>query len=132
MGVPYYREAPEISMTNELQIGQLLDERFYIKDLINRSGMASIFRATDLQTNQDVAIKVPFMQFESDPGFFNRFEREETIGKMLNHPFILHVLPVEEKSRPYIVMELLQGQNAAPGHEKHWTPSGRGCIADCD
>jgi serine/threonine-protein kinase len=50
------------------------------------------------------------MRFESDPAFFSRFQREEEIGKTLNHPSILHVLPVEEKHRPYIAMELLEGQ----------------------
>jgi serine/threonine-protein kinase len=50
------------------------------------------------------------MQFESDPGFFTRFQREEAIGKTLDHPYILRILPVEEKSRPYIVMEYLEGQ----------------------
>jgi serine/threonine-protein kinase len=72
--------------------------------------MASIFKAMDLQTGKAVAVKVPFMQFESDPGFFARFEREEAIGKALNHPYILHIIPVEEKSRPYIAMELLEGE----------------------
>jgi hypothetical protein len=36
-----------------------------------KSGMASIFKAIDLKTNGVVALKVPFMQFESDPGFFS-------------------------------------------------------------
>ncbi len=30
--------------------------------------MATIFKATDLNTNQTVAVKVPLMQYESDPG----------------------------------------------------------------
>jgi serine/threonine-protein kinase len=73
--------------------------------------MASIFKARDLKTDRLVALKVPFMQFESDPGFYSRFEREEAIGKALNHPYILHIVPIEEpKSRPYIAMELLEGE----------------------
>src|SRR5262249_18307575 len=83
--------------------------RFHITDVISRSGMASIFKATDLQTGKTVALKVPFMQFESDPGFFARFQREEEIGKLLNHPYILHIIPMEQKSRPYIAMEYLEG-----------------------
>jgi serine/threonine-protein kinase len=54
------------------------------------------------------------MQFESDPGFYSRFEREEKIGQTLHHPYILRVEPVETpKSRPYIVMEFLEGQTLA-------------------
>ena len=51
------------------------------------------------------------MQFESDPGFFSRFKREEQIGKTLNHPYILRFEDTpENQSRPYIVMEYLEGQ----------------------
>ena len=98
-------------MGNELEPGQLLDERYQVTDLIAKSGMASIFKATDLQTQRTVALKVPFMQFESDPGFFSRFKREEQIGKTLNHPYILRFENApENQSRPYIVMEFLEGQ----------------------
>jgi eukaryotic-like serine/threonine-protein kinase len=110
MGVPYYREVKEVSKSYEIQIGQVLDERFQITEVINRSGMATIFKAIDLNTGQTVAVKVPLMQYESDPGFFDRFEREELIGQTLNHPGILHVATIENKSRPYIVMEYLVGQ----------------------
>ena len=108
-GQPIYQER-ELPMSNEIEVGQVLDNRFRITDLISRSGMASIFKAQDLQSGEPVAIKIPFMQFESDPAFFSRFQREESIGKTLRHPFILRIVPVEEKSRPYIVMEFLQGQ----------------------
>ncbi len=51
------------------------------------------------------------MEFESDPGFYSRFQREEEIGLRLNHPYILKFIPVEEehRSRPYIVTEYLRG-----------------------
>jgi serine/threonine-protein kinase len=111
-GAAYYVKSDAPAATNELQPGQLLDDRFEITDLINRSGMASIFKANDRETGQTVAIKVPFMQFESDMATSSRFEREEEIGKMLNHPYILKMYPIdpEKKSRPYIVMDYLQGQ----------------------
>ena len=111
-GAPYYVKAAAPVVSNEIQPGQTLDNRFEITDLINRSGMASIFKANDLKTGLTVALKVPLMQFESDPAAFSRFEREEEIGNTLTHPYILRIfaVPPEEKSRPYIVMEYLQGQ----------------------
>ncbi len=109
MGVPYYRDVPESKKSYEIEPGHVLDERFQISEVINRSGMATIFKGVDLNTGQTVAIKVPLMQFESDPGFFDRFEREELIGKTLDHAGILHVTSVENKSRPYMVMEYLEG-----------------------
>ena len=106
---PYHLKGNETAMGHEVQVGQVLDGRFDITALIGRSGMASIFKATDQQTQQTVAVKVPLMQYESDPGFYSRFEREEEIGRQLDHPYILHIIPVEKKSRPYIAMEYLDG-----------------------
>jgi serine/threonine-protein kinase len=92
------------------QPGQLLDGRFAITDVLSRSGMATIYRAEDRQSgNKLVAVKVPHLEFESDPNFFSRFQREEKIGLELDHPLVLKFIPVEDKSRPYIVTEYLKG-----------------------
>ena len=109
-GLPMYQKV-DSSMGTEPEIGQLLDERYQITDLISRSGMASIYKANDIKDNRTVALKVPFMQYESDPGFYSRFKREQQIGTALNHPYILRVEPDEgNRSRPYLVMEFLEGQ----------------------
>jgi serine/threonine-protein kinase len=113
-GKEIYEKPKDDTMGTDLEAGQLLDGRFELTDLVSRSGMASIFKAIDKQTGQTVALKVPFMQFESDPGFYSRFEREEKIGLSLNHPYILRVEQIDTpKSRPYIVMEFLEGQTLA-------------------
>ena len=119
--VAYYRgrvaylapeAVPTTPVAQELAPGMLLDERFQITDVINRSAMSSVFKANDLKTGRPVALKVPLPALEGDPAAFARFEREEEIGRRLNHPNVLHILPVDdrEKSRPYLVMELLDGQ----------------------
>ncbi|MGH9676350.1 MAG: protein kinase domain-containing protein, partial [Candidatus Acidiferrum sp.] len=54
-------------------------------------------------------IKVPYMQFERDVVFHNRFEREEAVGKRLSHPKIIRVLTPQRKSRMYIAMEYVEG-----------------------
>ena len=68
-GLPIYREVSQ-PMSHEVEVGQTLDGRFQITELISRSGMASIFKGIDTQTGETVALKVPFMQFESDPAFY--------------------------------------------------------------
>jgi serine/threonine-protein kinase len=110
-GAAIYSEEPRAAMTSEPQVGQVLDARFEITGLIARSGMASIFKAVDLENGDPVALKVPFMHLESDPAFYSRFEREEEIGKSLDHPGILKIIPTStKKSRPYFAMELLEGR----------------------
>jgi len=92
----------------EVNVGEKLDQ-YELIELIARSGMASIFKARDTLDDATVAIKVPYMQFESDVVFFNRFEREEEVGKRLNHPSIIKVLSPRRKSRMYIAMEYVEG-----------------------
>jgi serine/threonine protein phosphatase PrpC/predicted Ser/Thr protein kinase len=100
-----------ITMTNEVKPGEILDGRFEIESVVSRSGMASIYKAKDLQTENTVAVKIPYMQLESDPASFARFQREAEIGELLNHPNILRFIKVPNKSRPYIVTEYLEGKS---------------------
>jgi serine/threonine protein kinase len=100
-------------MIKELQSTQVLDDRFQIVEVISRSGMACLYKATDLRTGQTVAVKIP-LECETDAASFSRFQREQEIGCTLDHPYILKFVPVEEpKSRPYIVTEYLYGQTLA-------------------
>jgi serine/threonine-protein kinase len=109
--VAYYAPVSKPA-SDEPQVGQVFDERFEIIDIISRSGMSSVYKATDLKTGKLVALKVPHLKLESDPAFFSRFEREEEIGRQLDHPGIIKIIPVDPdaRSRPYLVMEYLQGQ----------------------
>jgi serine/threonine protein kinase len=92
-----------------LHAGDTLDH-YRIESLVARSGMASIFKATDLNTGRQVAIKVPHPEMESDPVFFDRFRREEEIGAKLDHPGVMKVFKDEKRSRIYMVMEWVDGR----------------------
>jgi serine/threonine protein phosphatase PrpC len=111
-GPAYYWKESDGHMGEELETGQTLDARYRITEIISKSGMATIYKAADLTDEKTVALKVPFLRFESDPGFFSRFEREQKIGHTLSHRYVLHLLdtPDQSKSRPYMVMEYLEGQ----------------------
>src|SRR5271169_1406461 len=94
----------------EVSVGENLDQ-YKLTEVIARSGMASIFKAVDQISGQTVAIKVPYMQFESDVVFYGRFQREEEVGRRLDHPGIVKVLAPRKKSRMYIAMEYIEGES---------------------
>src|ERR1700758_986269 len=77
---------------------------------VARSGMASIFRATDVRDNRVVALKIPHPDMEADPILFDRFQRESGIGEKLNHPGVMRVFGGEKRSRVYMVMEWCDGR----------------------
>ena len=92
-----------------LHPGDQLDH-YRIEGVTARSGMASIFRGTDLRTGRPVAIKVPHPEMESDPVFFERFHREEEIGKAMDHPGVMKVIAEDGRSQVYMVMEWVEGR----------------------
>jgi serine/threonine protein kinase len=94
---------------SSLHPGDQLDH-YRIDGVAARSGMASIFRATDLRSGRSVAIKVPHPEMEADPILFDRFQREEEIGKKLDHPGVVKVLDDEERSQRYMVLEWVDGR----------------------
>jgi eukaryotic-like serine/threonine-protein kinase len=92
-----------------LHPGDFLNQ-YRIESLVARSGMASIYKATDMQTNQPVAIKVPHPEMEGDPVFFERFQREAEIGQMLDHPGVMKVLAFNTRGQIYMVLEWVEGR----------------------
>lgn len=91
-----------------LHPGDLLDH-YRIENLVARSGMASIFRATDERDGRTVAIKIPHPEMEADAQLFDRFKREEEIGKKLDHPGVMKVFDDEKHRRVYMAMEWVDG-----------------------
>jgi serine/threonine-protein kinase len=89
--------------------GEQLDH-YRIDNLVARSGMASIFRGVDLRNGREVALKIPHPEMESDPVFFDRFQRERDIGQALDHPGVMKVFADDDRSRVYMVMEWVPGR----------------------
>jgi serine/threonine protein kinase len=98
-----------MSFFDTLEAGTQLDS-YRIEAPVARSGMASIFKATDVRDNRIVALKIPHPDLEADPILFDRFKREAAIGQRLNHPKVMHVYDDEKRSRVYMVMEWCDGR----------------------
>jgi serine/threonine-protein kinase len=94
---------------NSLHPGDQLDH-YRIEGLVARSGMASIFRGTDLRNGRQVAIKIPHPEVEGDSALYDRFQREAEIGKALDHPGVMKVFSDDDRSRVYMVMEWVDGR----------------------
>ncbi len=93
----------------DLRAGETLDH-YRLDALVARSGMASVFRATDTLNGRQVAIKIPHPDMEADPLLFDRFQREAEIGKLMDHPGVMKVLNGEKRSQIYMVMEWVDGK----------------------
>jgi len=92
-----------------VRAGDQLDH-YHIDSLVARSGMASIFRATDTRTGKQVALKVPHPEVEADPVFYDRFKREQEIGTQLDHPGVMKVFSDKDRTGIFMVMEWVEGR----------------------
>ena len=96
------------------EIGQVLGGRYRLVELLGSGGMATIYRATDTGLGRDVALKLLRPEYLRDPDFSSRFRQEAQAAASLSHPNIVTVYDYgEDPSGPYIVMELIDGEDLA-------------------
>ncbi len=91
------------------QAGDTLDH-YRIDAAVAHTGMSTLYRATDLNSGRQVAIKVPLPEMEADPVLLERFKREQEIGQELDHPGVVKTFNGEERSRLYMVIEWVDGR----------------------
>jgi serine/threonine-protein kinase len=93
-------------------VGRELGGQYRIRMIIAEGGMATVYRATDLRSGADVAVKVMHSRLTLDRGFALRFKREGLIARRLTHPSIVRVLDHGVDGHLYsMVMELLDGED---------------------
>jgi eukaryotic-like serine/threonine-protein kinase len=91
------------------EAGDTLDH-YRIEAVVAHSGMAVLYRATDLDSGAAVAIKVPLPEMEADPVLLERFKREQEIGLSVDHPGVVKTFADEKRSRLYMVIEWVDGR----------------------
>ena len=90
----------------------LQGERYRLDELIGRGGMASVWRATDTVLGRPVAVKRLHPGLIADEEHAERFRREALLVARLSHPNLVRLLDRgEDADGPYLVMELVEGEN---------------------
>ncbi|MBT8495936.1 MAG: serine/threonine protein kinase, partial [Deltaproteobacteria bacterium] len=88
--------------------------RYQLEEELGEGGMATVFRAIDVELRREVAIKVLFAHLAKRREIAQRFQREARAVAALDHPHILHVYDVgggEDGEPPYLVLELVKGES---------------------
>jgi serine/threonine protein kinase len=94
--------------------GRCLGGRYRVGALLAAGGMGEVWAARDLLLDRPVAVKVLGGALAGDGRAAERLRREARSAGRLDHPNIARVLDLgEQDGRPYLVMELLEGESLA-------------------
>ena len=98
----------------EHYVGQVLDDKYRLEQLLGQGGMGAVYLATHLGTERYVALKLISPQFMRNSEFVERFKREARAAGRLRHPNVVDVTDfgfarVKEGQVAYLVMEYLDG-----------------------
>ena len=98
-----------------LSPGQVVSDTYRIERLLGAGGMAEVYIAAHTRMPRRFAIKVMNVEASQRQPFLARFRREAEILGTLRHPHIVDItdwnaLP---DGSPYLVMELLEGEDLA-------------------
>src|SRR5580765_7010479 len=94
--------------------GQMLQGRFRIVNLIGRGGMGEVYRADDLQLDQQVALKFLPRELASDPVALERFRAEVRNARHVAHPNVCRMYDIgEHEGRVFLSMEYVDGEDLA-------------------
>ena len=96
---------------------------WHLNELLGRGGMGEVWRATSLETGQEIALKL-LRTGPLDPTHGVRFEREAQALSRIRHPGIVQLVEAgEADGRLFIAMELLDGVNLTALLQKGPRPS---------
>ena len=99
-------------MTNphDQYIGQTLEDRYTIVNVIGHGGMSTVYGAYDRVSGRSVAIKILNKKLEQNPEQIQLFVNESTALSLLSHPNIVMVYNTAiTSSIKYFVMEYVEG-----------------------
>jgi eukaryotic-like serine/threonine-protein kinase len=108
-------------------MGQIVAGRYRLELRIAAGGFGAIYRALDLATDRDLAIKLLHPTLTSDPAVIARFRREGAALATLRDPHTVIAYDVGETAEGalYIAMELLQGESVDRTFREQGTMSWR-------
>jgi len=96
-----------------IEKGTVVAGRYVVEEAIGQGRSSVVYKALDLGTRSAVALKLLDPDLAHDPVAAERFRREATILRNLQHPGIVKVYDLfEHDGWTFIAMELFAGMNA--------------------
>ena len=117
---------PQPQVLQALEPGTVFNGRYQVLRCISVGGMGAVYEALHLETNRRRALKVMLPAIVANEGLRARFKLEATVASGIESEHIVETLDAgidEATGTPYIVMELLRGQDLAALMAKKLLPT---------
>ncbi len=106
----FFRKLTQLPFPPPLEPGMVLDGYRILREL-HASNRTQVYLALDTETDSEVVLKTPSVNFEDDPEYIDQFLHEEWAGKRLNSAHVLKVLePHGRRQFLYYVTEYVKGK----------------------
>ena len=108
----------------QLGRGQLIDEKFRLRRLLGRGGMALVMLAQDVSLDREVAIKFLGTNLVSDPSWRARFVVEARNMARVRHENVAQIFSYGiHEGWPFFVMEFVDGTTLADRIRRQPSPA---------
>lgn len=111
----------QLPQTTELAEGELIAGKYRVDRVLGVGGMGVVVAATHLDLERSVAIKMIRRELANDESAISRFMLEARSAARINSEHVCQVLDVGRRGsgEPYIIMELLLGEDLARALDEH-------------
>ncbi len=107
-----FSEDRRVNDSNQTWLGNVVDGRYRLLEVIGRGGMGVVYRVEHLRMGKVAAMKVLHRDLAEDSDVVHRFEREAAAVSRLHHPHTVQVFDFGTAGGAlYLIMEYVRGQD---------------------
>lgn len=117
-----YRSLSALPFPPYLEPGMVLDG-YRVEAEIHASSRSQLYRVVDVDSGERFVMKTPSVNYEDDAAYIERFVMESWIGRRIDSPHIMRVLPEDrDKSCLYYIAEYVDGESLRDWMKRHPRP----------